>query len=134
MLTSRLRAVSLRVLLSNLNHSIAAAAQAQLDAYNARDIDAFAHAYTEDVELIDLATGSVFCRGIDELRSRYGRQFSEHPNLHCRLISRIVCPPYVIDEEDVSGLAPSGQVHAVATYECCDGKIRRAWFLRETTA
>ncbi len=117
---------------SEMNTSIAAAAQAQLEAYNARDIDAFARAYTDDVELVDLSTGTVFCHGIDELKSRYGRQFSEHPDLHCRLVSRIICPPYVIDEEDVSGLAPSGLVHAVATYECRDGKISRAWFLRGT--
>lgn len=107
------------------------AAQAQLDAYNARDIDAFALVYTDDVRLIDLATGSVFCSGIEELRDRYGRQFEERTELHCQLISRIVCPPFVIDEEHVTGLNPDGHVHAVATYECRDGKISRAWFLRE---
>lgn len=107
------------------------AAQAQLDAYNQRDIDAFASVYTEDVRLIDLATGTIFCTGIDELHERYGRQFAEKTNLHCQLISRIVCPPFVIDEEHVTGLTADAHVHAVATYECRDGKICRAWFLRE---
>lgn len=107
------------------------AAQAQLDAYNARDIDSFASVYTDDVRLIDLATGIIFCSGLDELRQRYGRQFAEKTDLHCRLVSRIVCPPFVIDEEDVTGLSPDGPVHAVATYECRDGKICRAWFLHE---
>jgi hypothetical protein len=123
----------LRVLKSELLHPCAELAQAQLDAYNARDVNAFAKVYAEDVQLIDLSTGSVFCNGLDELRNRYGRQFSEHPHLHCRLVSRIVCPPFVIDEEDVSGLAAGGNVHAVATYECAEGMIKRAWFLREVS-
>lgn len=116
---------------SESTHSCEAAAQAQLVAYNARDVDAFARAYCDDIQLIDLSTGAVFCNGIDELRLRYGRQFAENPDLHCKLIKRIVCPPFVIDEEDVSGLSPSGSVHAVATYECSGGKIKRAWFIRE---
>lgn len=109
------------------------AAQTQLDAYNARDIDAFASVYTDDVRLIDLATGTIFCTGIEELRQRYAKQFTEKTDLHCRLVRRIVCPPFVIDEEVVTGLSPDGHVHAVATYECLDGKICRAWFLREVT-
>lgn len=106
-------------------------AQAQLEAYNAHDVDAFASVYSDDVQLLDLSTGSRFCSGIEELRELYTRRFTEKPTMHCRLISRIVCPPFVIDEEDVTGLIDGQNVHAVATYECCDGKICRAWFLRE---
>lgn len=106
-------------------------AQAQLDAYNAHDVEAFASVYSDDVQLIDLATGKFFCNGIEELRALYRRKFGEKPNMHCRLVSRIECPPFVIDEEDVSGLVEGRNIHAVATYECRDGKICRAWFLRE---
>lgn len=109
-------------------------AQAQLDAYNARNIDAFAKVYADSIQLVALPSGDVFCDGIDELRSRYGKQFNEHPDLHCRLVSRIVCNPFVIDEENVVGLKPGSSVHAVATYECRNGKIVRAWFLREEDA
>ena len=115
-------------------HSCADAAQAQLEAYNARNIDAFAVVYTDDVQLIDLSSGNVFCNGIGELRLRYGRQFAEHPELHCHLVHRIVCPPFVIDEEQVAGLVEGSIVHAVATYECRNGKIARAWFIREMSA
>ncbi len=109
-------------------------AQAQLDAYNARDIDAFAEVYAETIQLIALPSGEVFCNGIEELRARYGKQFHDHPELHCRLVSRVVCQPFVIDEEDVTGLRSDGPVHAVATYECRNGMIQRAWFLREEDA
>jgi hypothetical protein len=108
-------------------------AQAQLDAYNARDIDAFAAVYHEHVELIDLKTGVPFCSDRDDLTARYGKQFAEHPLLHCELVDRIVCPPYVIDEERVTGLVADRTVHAVATYEVRDGYIMRAWFIREET-
>ena len=106
-------------------------AQAQLDAYNARDIDSFAAVYAEDVQLIDLVTGTVFCDGRQSLIDRYGPMFAEHPELHCELVSRIIAPPFVLDEERVAGLRPNGTVHAVATYEVRAGMITRAWFLRE---
>lgn len=106
-------------------------AQAQLDAYNARDIDAFASVYADDVVLVDLATGVAFVNGKDELYARYHALFAGHHDLHCSLTSRIDCPPFVIDEEHVTGMAPGVTVHAVATYECRNGLIQRAWFLRQ---
>ena len=106
-------------------------AQAQLDAYNARNIDAFAQVYAENVQLMDLATGTVFCDGRQALIDRYGPMFAGHPELHCELVSRIVAPPFVLDEERVTGLRPDSVVHAVATYEVRHGQIVRAWFLRE---
>lgn len=104
-------------------------AQAQLDAYNAGNITAFAAVYAADVQLMDLASGTVFCMGRDALIERYGKMFHEHPSLHCTLVSRIVAPPFVVDEEHVIGLTDH-PVHAVATYEVHDGLIQRAWFLR----
>lgn len=109
-------------------------AQEQLDAYNARDIMRFADVYAMDVQLIDLATGNVFCDSRTALIARYGPMFTEHPGLHCNLVNRIVCSPFVFDEEDVTGLRPEGSTHAVATYECIDGFIQRAWFVRELVA
>lgn len=113
------------------NRTPAECAQAQLDAYNARNIDDFASVYAENVLLIALPSGEVFCNGINELRARYGKMFATKPNLHCKLVHRIVCDPFVIDEEDVSGLSDDGNVHAVATYECRNGVIVRAWFIRQ---
>jgi len=86
------------------------------------------------VQLVDLATGVVFCQNKQHVINRYGRMFDEHPDLHCELVHRIVAPPFVIDEERVRGLRPDSIVHAVATYEVHNGVIRRAWFLREDEA
>ena len=105
-------------------------AQEQLEAYNARDIEKFAAVYADNIELIDLASGEVFCRGRQELVTRYGAMFERCVDLHCTLVHRISCPPFVIDQEHVRGQRENEIVHAVATYECRDGMIQRAWFLR----
>lgn len=106
-------------------------AQAQLDAYNARDINSFSEVYSEDIQLIDLLSGEVFCSGREQLNQRYGTMFAEKTQLHCKLVSRIVCPPFVYDQEHVSGLAANTIVHAVATYYVQNGYIVKAWFARE---
>ena len=117
-----------------VNHHIRTAeqcAQEQLEAYNARDIERFASVYALDVQLIDLATGNTFCNGKEALIERYGPMFDSHPDLHCRLVNRLVCPPFVFDEEDVSGIHSGTSLHAIATYEGVKGFIQRAWFVRE---
>lgn len=106
-------------------------AQQQLDAYNRRDIDAFAACYAEDIELIDHATGELFCKGKEALRQRYGALFAEKHRLQCRLVKRIVCGDFAFDEEEVEGLVEGRIIHAVAIYEVKDEQIRRAWFVRE---
>jgi len=105
-------------------------AQAQLDAYNARDIEAFAAVYSHDVVLLDLKTGQPFCQGIDALRERYGTMFAEKTSLHCHLVNRMVCGNVAIDEEHVTGLRDDGIVHAIAIYETHQGLITKAWFVR----
>lgn len=111
-------------------HTPEEAAQAQLDAYNARDVVAFAEVYADDVQLLTLKTGERFCAGKEELRLRYAPMFERCTDLHCRLVSRTVCGNVVIDEERVTGQI-TGEIHAVAVYEVINGLIQRAWFVRE---
>ncbi len=106
----------------------AEAVEAQLDAYNARDLDAFAESYAADVELSRLPSGQAFVRSQGELRARYGELFRGSPSLHCRLLARIVNGAFVIDHEEVEGLPGKGTVRAIAIYEVADGLIRRGWF------
>ena len=106
-------------------------AQEQLEAYNSRDIDRFASVYASDVQLIDLATNVAFCEGIEALRTRYGAMFASRPELHCTLTQRMNCPPYIIDEELVTGHTGPDALHAIAIYEVEDGYIKRAWFVKE---
>ncbi len=106
------------------------AAQLQLDGYNSRDIDLFCSAYSDDVQLMDMLSGDVFCDGIAQMRQRYGEQFARCTDLHCTLVKRIVCGAVVIDEEHVRGLVPGKIVHATAIYEVQNGLIIRGWFVR----
>lgn len=106
-------------------------AQAQLDAYNDRDIDAFAACYAEGVRIWDLHAGTLRFEGRAELRRRYGAQFEAHPDLHARLDSRVIVGATAADRETVRGLAPDGaQVEALAIYEVRDRLIQQVWFAR----
>jgi hypothetical protein len=106
--------------------------QAQLDAYNARDIDRFCAEFSDDVRTYDLTTGATLLEGAAAFRQRYDELFRSNPGLHCTLVNRIVCGHIVIDEEHVRGVLPNdGIIHAVATYEVTGDRITRVWFVRE---
>lgn len=105
-------------------------AQAQLDAYNAHDIDAFAACYTDDVEVHDLG-GSPRSAGIQALRENYGALFASRPALHAHLVGRLVVGDTAADQERVVGLRDDGaEVHALAIYKIRDGRIAQVWFSR----
>lgn len=108
------------------------AATLQLAAYNARDIESFLACYTEDIELLDLKSGEVFCSGLLEMRAVYAAMFNRCPELHCTLVKRIVCGDIAIDEEHVMGQIPGKVTHATAIYQVNDaGLIVKAWFIRD---
>lgn len=105
------------------------AAQAQLEAYNRRDLDGFAAAYAPEVVLARLPSGEAFVRSRDELRARYGALFRDAPELHCKLLARLLKGRFVVDHEEVTGLPGRPLTHAVAIYEVEQGLIHRGWFL-----
>ncbi len=108
------------------------AASLQLAAYNARDIESFLLCYSEDIELMDLKTGEIFCTGHIEMRAIYGAMFNRCPDLHCTLLKRMICGDIAIDEEHVIGQVPGRVTHAIAMYQVNDaGLIVKAWFVRE---
>jgi len=106
----------------------AAAVDRQLEAYNARDIDAFAACYADDVVIVDASVGER-TRGRAQLLEQYGRWFSRHPGLHVDVVSRIAIGAYVVDEERVTGV-PGADIHAVVIYRVGDtGLIEHVQFL-----
>lgn len=105
-----------------------AVVQRQLDAYNARDVDAFVATYAAGIEVHELG-GERLMHGLDALRTRYAELFRLHPAVHCEVSKRIVQGKYVIDHERISGLADGSSMDAVAVYEVRGGKIRRVWFV-----
>ena len=110
-------------------NTLEAIAQKQLDAYNNRDINAFMECYSEQCVVVDGA-GNVLMDGKKAMRKRYELLFEESPNLHCRLVSRIVLENYVLDEERVTGSRGSTEEkHVVAVYKVENGLIAHVRFL-----
>ncbi len=100
--------------------------QRQLDAYNARDIDALLATYAPDARQYE-HPAKLLASGAAEMRARMAARFEE-PNLHARLLQRVVMGNIVIDHEEVTRTFPegTGRVDMVVIYEVADGKIQSA--------
>ncbi|TLS36875.1 nuclear transport factor 2 family protein [Pseudalkalibacillus caeni] len=105
-------------------------AQAQLDAYNSQDIEAFLAQYSEDVTVLNFPTNSVVYTGKEAMRERYTKLFKENPNNHAELLSRIVKENIIIDQEFVTGRANGIEVDAIAIYGVKNEKISKVWFVK----
>lgn len=103
-------------------------AQAQLEAYNARDLQRFLTYFAPDVRIED-GQGNLMMQGHDAMRERYGPMFAQNPGLHCRIVTRIRIGEYVIDEERITGRDPA-EIHAVAIYRIQGDQITHVRFLR----
>lgn len=102
--------------------------QQQLEAYNARDLDAWVATYHEDAEQYLLHAGPLAI-GRDAIRQRMVERFKA-PVLHAELVSRTVMGNIVVDHEFVTRSAAGGfeSVQMVCIYEVTDGKIAKATF------
>ncbi|OHX14554.1 nuclear transport factor 2 family protein [Chromobacterium sphagni] len=104
-------------------------AQAQLDAYNARDLAAFLACYTEDVKVYRLPSMQLMLEGRAAMAERYGNHRFNLPLLHADVLHRIVHGNRVIDHEWVR-LDENQTQHAVAIYDVnADGLISAVWFV-----
>ncbi len=64
------------------------------------------------------------------MRTVYGKLFQDNPGLKAEVGKRIVQGRYVIDHEQVTGLAGGLRIDAVAIYEVRGGRIRKVWFIQ----
>jgi hypothetical protein len=105
-----------------------AVVQAQLDAYNAKDLDALMATYAPDAQQFALH-GALLAEGHEQIRPRYEMRFAE-PDLHARLLSRTVLGNFVTDLEIVTRNFPEGKgtVEMLCVYEVVEGRIVRASF------
>ena len=103
--------------------------QRQLDAYNAHDIEALMATYANDAQQFE-HPAKLLASGAKEIRERFASRFTE-PNLHAKLINRIVAGNTVIDHEHVTRTFPEGpgKIELVAIYEVQNEKIAKAWFI-----
>lgn len=108
--------------------SPAAVVQAQLEAYNAKDIDALMQTYAPDARQYALH-GELMARGHEQMRPRYLERFAE-PDLHARLVSRSVMGNFVTDLEVITRNFPEGlgTLEMLCVYEVVGGRIVCASF------
>ncbi|MBK8171156.1 MAG: nuclear transport factor 2 family protein [Sandaracinaceae bacterium] len=102
--------------------------EAQLIAYNARDVDKFMPCFTEDCVVED-GQGNVLMQGNDAMRKSYKAMFEANPLLHCDVVTRIRAGEYVVDEERVRGRGPA-EIHVVVVYRLRSEQIAHVRILR----
>ncbi|OUS01958.1 hypothetical protein A9Q86_04715 [Flavobacteriales bacterium 33_180_T64] len=101
--------------------------QRNLEAYNARDIDAFMADYADDVKTYAYPN-TLRTEGKDAMRKGYSEWFDNVKDLRAFIKKRIVIGNKVIDEEQVTA---NGQIfNAVAIYEVENGKITKVTFIQ----
>jgi putative hydrolase of HD superfamily len=102
--------------------------QAQLDAYNSKDVEALLRTYAPNAEQFTLH-GELLAKGHSQLRERFLARFAE-PDLHAKLVSRIVVGNIVTDAELITRNFPEGRgtLEMLCVYEVIDGCIQRVSF------
>lgn len=100
--------------------------QEQLDAYNARDLEAFLVPFSDDVEVFRPPQAEPALAGKAAFAKFYATQRFNRPGLHAEILNRMVLGRIVIDHERISGVRDEPFEMAV-TYEVVDGLIRRLW-------
>ena len=98
--------------------------QKQLDAYNARNLEAFLDCYSAGCVIANgLVDGGVVASGKDEIRAFYTKQFEINPDLHASLKSRSVSGQVVVDHKRVTGYTNGTVAEAITMYTCDEKSI-----------
>jgi hypothetical protein len=106
--------------------------QAQLDAYNSRDIKAFMATMSQDVALYNFGSEEPSASGFEAVKALYTNLFARSPQLHSTLANRIVLGNKVLDHESISGrMGSEEETELVVIYEVKDEKIFRVTVLRK---
>ena len=102
--------------------------QRQLDAYNAKDIEAWLATYEPEAEQYELH-GPRLAQGHAEMRARMLARFAE-PDLHAALLSRTVMGNVVVDHERITRNFPEGKgsIEMLGVYEVRGSRISKATF------
>lgn len=102
--------------------------QRQLDAYNAKNLEAWLSTYAPDAKQFELG-GQLLAEGHEQIRARTAVRFAE-PHLHAKLLRREVFGQVVVDHEDVTRTFPEGpgRIELVCVYVVENGLIQSASF------
>ncbi|MBQ0732781.1 amidohydrolase family protein [Aquimarina celericrescens] len=101
--------------------------QRQVNAYNARDIEAFMGTYAEDIKIYNFPE-ELSMDGKEQMKKNFKNMFDRVPNLYCEIKNRIVLGNKVVDREYVRFGEKYSSV--IAIYEVEDGKISKVTFIK----
>ena len=104
--------------------------QNQLDAYNAKDLEAYMACFSNDIVAVDFTTGEKTLEGTAAFRAKYKEIFENSPQLFCKLINRITLHNKVFDREEVYGRLNADILELVAIYEVENGLITKVTFVK----
>lgn len=86
----------------------------------------------DDIKFYNFSDGKVTITGLDECRKFYSELFDLSPELHSKIIQRIVFDNKVIDHEYITGRNGSSMpVELVLIYEVKDNLIHKVTVLRK---
>jgi hypothetical protein len=113
----------------NMDVSPETVIQKQLDAYNAKDIEAWLNTYAPDAKQYQFPD-TLLTSGREQIRARTAPRFLE-PDLHAHLIKRSVMGDVVIDHEIVTRNFSQGRgtVEMTCIYQIRNGWIQTASFV-----
>lgn len=101
--------------------------QRQVNAYNARDIEAFMDTYSDNIKIYNFPE-ELSVDGKKAMRAQFAQMFENVPNLYCEIKNRIVLGNKVVDREYVRFGENYSSV--IAIYEITDGTISKVTFLK----
>jgi uncharacterized protein (TIGR02246 family) len=104
-------------------------AQAQLDAYNAQDLEKYMTYFTEDCVVSGL-NGTPTETSRDAVKARYAKAFAQFPENKAELKNRIAVGTTVVDHELVIRAPGGEQFEIIAIYTFRDGLIARVDFAK----
>jgi hypothetical protein len=104
-------------------------AQAQLDAYNAQDLDKYVTYFSEDCIISDL-NGAVAQTSRAQIKERYAKAFATFPQNKAELKNRIVVGNAVVDHELVIRAPGGEQFEIIAIYTVRGDQIVRVDFAK----
>lgn len=102
-------------------------ANAQLEAYNNRDIDAFLIPYSDTVKVYN-GKRELLYQGKETMRAQYGAMFNRTPDLNCKLLNRIAIGNTVVEHEEVV-FGEGRKIYAIVMYKVGFGKIQEVHFV-----
>ncbi len=112
-----------------LKEEAIALVQAQLEAYNQRDLEKFLEPYSDSIRIYNFPN-DLRSTTKEALRKPYGGLFENMTDLYCELVNRTAIDNVVIDHELVTFMKGRPQIEVFAIYHIRHGKIQEVHFLR----